>query len=157
MKLYKLFIVLLIFSLLLTFAGCISWSKKYDDIVPEDISSVEFYDLCDSDQRGSGFHKAITPVYSLPDEQLDNFLNALSTIRFTDGIILLPVAWDPSFDYGKWVVRLNYADGAYTFLSDHGFGESYDANNNLISSNHYGCDSDEWSALIIQFLPEDLL
>ena len=64
-------------------------------------------------------------------------------------------AVDPSFHYGDWVVRLNYTDNYYELISSGGYGEIYDNNDEVVDTNHYGCEDDEWESFVTQFLPDD--
>ena len=96
------------------------------------------------------------PLYTVADEQVDDFLKDLSKIQFTDHIIIGLLAVDPSFYYGDWVVRLNYTDGTWTLLSSDGYSETFDKAGKYISSNHFGCDPDKWERFVTAYLPADV-
>lgn len=97
-----------------------------------------------------------TSVYTIPEEEKADFLNDLAKIQFTDYIIIVPAPIDPSFDFARWTARINYTDGSYEFISCYGYGETYDANGECIGFHHYGCDNNEWWALIEKYTPEDI-
>ena len=97
-----------------------------------------------------------TSVYTIPEEEKADFLNDLAKIQFTDYIIIVLAAIDPSFDFARWTARINYTDGSYEFISCYGYGETYDVNGECIGLHHYGCDNNEWWALIEKYTPEDI-
>ena len=148
----------LILAALISLTGCvvIPRYKNYDDINRERLSSVDIYDLRNSETHYSDFLKTETPVYTLTNDQLDSFFSDLADIRFTDHIIIVLAAVDPSFWYDDWVVRINYTDGSYSLISCGGYGENYDVNNQAVDSNHYGCDDDEWQQFIGKYVPKDI-
>ena len=135
-KLRLAWILLLIFVLLISLNGCVIIPRhmNYDDINREQVSSVDIYDLYKSESNYSDFLTTETPVYTLTNDQLDSFLSDLADIRFTDYIIIVLAAVDPSFSYGDWVVRINYTDGSYSLISCDGYGETYDANNQVVDT-----------------------
>ena len=85
-----------------------------------------------------------------------DFLSDLSNIQFSDTIIIAIAAVDPSFYYDDWVTRINYTDGSFSLISCDGFGESYDANDQVTDRNHFGCDNDEWKQFIGKYVPYDI-
>lgn len=146
--------ILLILSLIIfsSLTGCIIIPRyKYYNIDVDDVSSIEIYHLSENERWYGDIEEP--GVYMIEEEEIDEFLDDLSDIRFSDHIIIVIAAIDPSFDYGEWVVRVNYIDGSYSFLSCAGYGEAYDQNNELIRSNHYGCDDEEWKQLIKRYVP----
>lgn len=145
-------ICILFLTVLVSLTGCIMIPihKQYD-IDPKEVSSIEIYDL-----RGGGYLSAETLAYTIEEDQTEDFLRDLSDIRFTDHIIITIAAIDPSFDYGEWTVRVNYTDGSYSFISCAGYGETYDANNEVIDCNHFECETYKWKALIRKYVPEEI-
>ena len=149
-------IMVLILSLLLSLTGCIviPQFKKYD-INKADLSSVQIYDLRDCETHYSDFTEYDPPLYAVADEQVEDFLKDFSKIQFTDYIIIGLLAVDPGFDYGDWVVRLNYTDGTWTLLSSSGYSETFDKAGKYVTSNHFGCDPNEWEKFVTAYLPAD--
>ncbi|MBR6514034.1 MAG: hypothetical protein IKT46_04275 [Clostridia bacterium] len=148
--------ILLILTLSLT--GCIVIPQyKYYEISPDDVISVQIYDLRKSESYYGDFIELDNPVYTLDDDSKTDFITELSEIRFKDVIIITIAAIDPCFTYDEWVARINYNDGSYDLISCDGYNQSYNANNECVSSNHYSCDNDEWKAFITSYLPEDFL
>lgn len=154
-------VVLLTISLMIilcTFTGCLAIPKyKNYEISKDTVSSIEIYDLRDADTLYSNFLKTVTPAYAISEEKVNDFLNDLSKIEFSDVVIITIAAVDPSFYYDVWTVRINYTDGSYELVSCDGFGETYDKNDEVTSWHHYGCDQDEWNVLIKKYVPQSIL
>ncbi len=154
MKLHKLFLsVLVTFVLIISLSGCIMipMSKHYD-IPAEEVVTVQFYDLRNQESAGHpGFDTKYEPVYTIPVEDKEDFLNDFSKLKFTDTLIIVPAAVDPSFSYGPWVVRINFSNGQYTFYSCAGYGETFNSAGDCISSTHFSCDDKELELLISKY------
>lgn len=148
---------LLFLAIFVSLTSCIMIpTYKYYEIDPEKVSSIEIYDLRNSDTHYSDFLETEIPAYAIEKEQTINFLSDLSDIRFSDTIIITIAAVDPSFSYDDWVVRINYTDGSYSLISCDGYGETYDANDQVIEANHFGCDDEEWKQFISTYVPKDI-
>ena len=153
-------IVLFILTVILvtsTLTSCIviPMYKKFE-IDANTVASIEIYDLCEADSLYGGFVKTETPVYEIPTEKNTDFLNDLAKIRFSDTIIIVLAAIDPSFYYDEWTVRINYTDGSYELISADGYGQTYANYGEVIDSHHFGCDQEEWLAFIGKYIPEDI-
>ena len=151
MKLYKrFFCVLITFALAVSLSGCIIIPlTKYYDISAEEVVSVHFYDLRDQESRYYyEFNTTCEPFYTLPEEDTEAFLEDFSKLEFSDTLIIVLAAIDPSFYYGDWVVRINFTNGQYTFYSCGGYGETFDAEGKRISSTHFSCDDEELEKLV---------
>lgn len=143
---------ILCLALLVSLTSCvvIPLHKTYD-IDVDTVLSIEIHDL---GERSSAFHLD-TPSHTVENDQLADFLSDLSEIQFSDTIIITIAAIDPSFDFGRWVVRIHCIDGSYMLISDGGYGETRDANGERIASNHYSCDTDEWEQFLSKYLPQE--
>jgi len=149
--------VLMIFTVIFTLSSCIIIPEyKNFEIDPATIASIEIYDLRESDTRGEAFLEDTSPVYEIPDEEIDDFTSDLAEIDFTRYIIIVLAAIDPSFNYGDFVVRINYTDGSFELLSDGGWGQTFDQDGEAISGHHYGCDDEEWEEFIGKYLPKEI-
>ena len=154
MKPYKqLLLLLMTFVMVVTLSGCIIIPlTKYYDISADEVVSVQFYDLHDHDSAHySGFDKILEPVYTIPEEDMEDFLDDFSRLKFSDSIVIVLAAIDPSFYYGDWVVRINFCNGQYTFYSCGGYGETFDAEGKRISSTHFSCDDGELKKLVDKY------
>ncbi len=151
MKPFKqILFVLLILAVTVSLSGCIIIPlTKYYDISAEEVASVQFYDLRDQDSAHySGFDASLDPVYTISEEDTEKFLGDFSKLKFSDAIVIVLAAIDPSFSYGDWVIRINFSDGRYTFYSSHGYGETFDAEGNCISSTHFSCEAEDLENLV---------
>lgn len=152
-----LLVSILSLAIFVSLTSCIVIPRyKYYKIDSETVSSIEIYDLRNSDTHYSGFLETETPVYAIEQEQIADFLKDLSDIRFSDSIIITIAAIDPSFVYDDWVVRINYSNGTYALISCDGYGQTYDENDEAIDGNHFGCDDDEWKQFISKYVPKDI-
>ena len=160
MKAFRLVAICsLMLAMIISLTGCmiIPVHKYYDDIDREQVSSVDFYDLRNSETtRQSDFLKTETAVYTLPQDQLDGFFDDLANIRFTDRIIIVLAAIDSFGGYYDWVARINYTDGSYSLISCDEYGALYDATGQEISFNRFGCDDYEWEQFIGKYVPKDI-
>lgn len=151
MKLCRSFLLILMaLTLIVSLSGCIiiPLSKHYE-FYAEEVASVQFYDLRNQESSvHPGFDTAIDPVYTIPDEEKEAFLNDFSELRFSETVIIILAAMDPSFRYGEWVVRINFSNGQYTFYSSGGYGETLDADGKHISSTRFSCDDEDLETLI---------
>lgn len=129
---------------------------EYFEIDADTVASIEIYDLCEADSIYGNFVETESPVYEIPTDKKTDFLNELAEIRFSDAIVIVLAAIDPSFNYDEWTVRINYTDGSYQLISSDGYGETFDANGELIDFHHFGCDQDEWWSFISEYLPKEI-
>ena len=154
MKACKPFLLVVITLLLMVFlSGCIIiplW--KYYDIPAEEVASVQFYDLRNLEwSERSDFATTLEPAYTIPEEDKESFLDDFSKLKFSDTIVIALAAVDPSFNYGDWVVRINYSNGQYTFYSCAGYGANFDSEGTYLSSTHYSCDDEELENLVSKY------
>ena len=163
MKMKQTFIIpILSLTMIIFLAGCIMIPRyKYYDIDSEKVSSIEIYDLRNYKELSDNCLQSPTTVYTVPvyileEDKMSDFLSDLSDIRFSDAIVITFAAVDPSFDFGDWIVRINYTDGAYSLISCGGYGEDYDANDQITKTNHFDCEDDEWEQFIGRYVPEDI-
>ena len=129
---------------------------KFFNVDANTVASIEIYNLSEDDSLYSDFIENKTPVYEIPAEETADFLKDLSEIRFSDTLIIAPIAIDPSFYYDEWTVRINYTDGSYELISCDGYGETNGSNGKVIDAHHFGCDQEEWSSFIGKYVPENI-
>ena len=154
-------VLCLLLAMTLCLSGCmIIPISAYYVIPPGDVVSVQFYDLSGLPTWDVTFGFDMTeqePFFVLPEEDKTAFLEDFSHLEFSDTILLVLAAIDPSFSYGRYVVRIDFTDGDFTYYSTIGYGESYDREGNFKSSTNFSCDEDELVALMeryCQALPE---
>ena len=153
-------IVLFLISIILVMSclsGCIIIPRyRHFEIDSNIISSIEIYDLFENEDYSSRFLKTETPVYEIPQEQTANFVADLNSITFTDHLIIVLAAIDPSFSYGVWTVRINYTDGSYELISSRGYGQTFNSNDESIKIHHWSCDHDEWETFLGNYVPTEI-
>lgn len=154
MKPYKpCLLIPMIFVLIVSLSGCIIIPlTKHYDIPAEEVESVQFYDLRNPElSHYSGFDTSIEPIFTVPEENKEEFLDDFSKLKFSDYIIIVLAAIDPSFYYGDWVVRVNFTNDQYTFYSCGGYGETFDSEGKCISYTHFSCDNEELENLVGEY------
>ncbi len=154
----KLLLSALAIVMLISLSSCVIVPsyKRYNNINTDEVESVEIYDLRDAEAEDRTFLETDAPIFDIEEESIEDFFEDLGQIRFEDHLVFVLIPMDPVFSYGEWVVRINYTDGSYTLISDRGFGETYDDEGECIERNHYGCESEEWLALIGKYVPEEI-
>lgn len=137
--------------------GCIIIPLRHNfEINADEVESVDIYDLRGVDTLYGDFVETEKPVYKIPADKNVDFLSELSKIEFSDSIVIVLAAIDPSFYYGEWTVRINYTDGSFELISSDGFGERFDKNGEYADSHHRGCEREEWHEFISNYVPEDI-
>ncbi len=146
-----IFMLLIASTLLFSITGCVTLQMQIDDVTEANVASIQIYRLL-PDDRVSGFHETSEPIVTLDPSRHGEFLEGLAKLKFSDTIPLF-MASDPSFSYGAYVVRLNFTDGSFRLISDSGYGETFNAQGECVSADHYYCDSEKWEALLNPYLP----
>ena len=150
-------LILAVILVMVMLTGCIVIPRYRNfEIDPDVVASIELYDLCEVDTMYGDFVKTESPAYRIPPERTADFLRDLSQIQFSDPLIIVIAAIDPSFYYDNWTVRVNYTDGSFELISSDGFGQVFDKDEETKDSHHFGCDQEEWSALIRAHIPKEL-
>ena len=151
MQTYKRFrLILLVLIISVSLCGCIiiPLSEHYEFTAAE-VTSIQFIDFRDPEITVGP--ELCEPVYTIPEGQKADFLADFSELEFSDTLVITIAAVDPSFSYGDWVVRINFTNGQYSFYSSAGYGETFDAAGECISTTHYSCEDEELEALISQY------
>ncbi len=154
MKLYsRIIFIISAFILTISLCGCIAVPiSKHYSYSSDEIDSIQFYDLRSSESEiYPGFDKSIKPAYTLPQEDIDDFLIDFSNLEFSDSFFIVLAAVDPSFSYGDWVIRINFTNNQYTFYSCDGYGETFDDKGNCISSTHFSCSDEDLDSLVNKY------
>lgn len=141
--------------LLTALSGCIMIPvSKHYDIPREEVASIQFYDLRSEETiRSYNFEKNYEPSYTLPEKDIEPFLEDFSKLKFSRLILIVLASVDPSFDYGNLVVRINFSNGRFALYSYHEYGQTFDAEGECISTSHYGCEEEDLENLIGKYYP----
>ena len=158
MRKVKRFVLLMVVTFLLvsTLSGCIIPIFKRFDIAPRTVSSIQIYDLRQSESRFSDeFLQTETPVYEISKVNHLVFFNDLSKIRFYNLMVIM-AASKPKTVYGDWTVRINYTNGSYQLLSCERWGQTFNSNGDEQSYHFFTCKEEKWLALISKYVPEKI-
>lgn len=148
---------LMLILLVSVLTSCIIIPLRHNfEINADEVESVEIYDLRGKDTLYGDFVETEKPVYKIPADKKSDFLGDLAKIKFSDSIIIVLAAIDPSFYYGEWTVRINYNDDSFELISSEGFGEKFDENGEKTDSRHWGCGCDEWKEFLSNYVPADI-
>ena len=158
MKCIKLITATLIFTLIaISLSSCMKLHHKFDPIDKTNVTGIEIYDLRDDYCHDVGFYELIDPVYTLSSEQYADFLDTLTELNFTTGLILF-ASNDPTLDYcSTMVIKINHSNGVFETVSPYGFAERYDPNEDNVYAWDYGsCDNAMWELLLKSVVPEEI-
>lgn len=111
--------VFVLLCLALSLCGCARFRYDFKDLEQGNIRLIEFYNLSGAEYRNSQAVLEAEPYYIMPAEDKERFLDQLKQIKFED-VVPLFIPTDPSFEYGFYVVRFQFEDGSYKFLSSGG-------------------------------------
>ncbi len=146
--------IFLLLCLAMSLCGCARFCYDFKDLEQGNILSIEFFNLSEAEYRDSQAVLDTEPYYIMPAEDKKRFLEQLKQIKFED-VVPLFMPSDPSFEYGFYVVRFQFEDGSYKFLSSGGYNETFDSDGNPIYYDHYYCNQEQWIKLIHSFAGED--
>ena len=146
--------IFLLLCLVLSLCGCAHFHYDFEDLEQGNIRLIEFYNLSEAEYRNSQAVLEAEPYYIMPVEDKKRFLEKLKQIKFED-VVPLFMPSDPSFEYGFYVVRFQFEDGSYKFLSSGGYNEMFNSEGKCIEADHYSCDDEQWIRLIHSFAGED--
>ena len=148
----RLILTAVILSLGICTSGCIIIPRETNyHISPDEVSSIQFYDLNGHEARYSGFQYNLSPVYTLSEEDHQDFLAEFSKLEFSDTVFITIAAIDSEYNYGNWVVRINFSDGSYTLYSSGNYGETFNAEESLTDWTRFSCEPTELAELIHKY------
>ena len=145
----KCSVFLLILAILWTCPGCcvITLDEGYELYHSfEEFSSVGLY-------NGDGEEASNCVLAQLQPSQYAAFQRDLEALPFEDQFLLIPGAVDPSFDFGEYVVRIDYKDGSYELISDCGFQILYSQEAEYGRSAHYSISDMAWYTFLSSYFP----
>jgi len=148
----KTFVIPVLLALSLLLSGCMTY-HQVDYIDPENVVSISFYDLRDI-HAYSGFHTKYETVFTLDPARNSEFIYELSSLQFSQ--LYIP-GMDPSFKFSDWTVRIDFYDGSFMLLSDGGYLQTLDAQDETLDQEHTNIDSELWLDFVSSYLPAELL
>ncbi len=139
--------LLLALVLLLSLVGCRTTVYDFDDFRDDDVVSIEFYDLRNSES--SYTIDGLEPFFTVPAAEQAAFLSDLRELHFADTVVFL-IAMDPSFSFDDYVVRIELSDGSYKLMSSGGYNRDVAADG-TITENHFFCADGDWNDLLFAY------
>lgn len=155
MKRFRILAAVALFVVAALLAGCMVTSTNIS-IDAEEVSSIDIYYLIDHYYGWDSFVEHYEPFCTLEVEKHSDFLAELAEIEYSDSVPLLPIPSDPSFVFDEWTVCVRFRDGSFRIISCDGYGETRDKDGEVVDSDHYGCDNDEWHAFIDSYIPDGM-
>ena len=147
----KRFIVLAVaFALLCSLTGCfyVVFDRYYELAQDTDqITSIGIYEHTGDNKLSD------TALASLDSAEFEGFVTALEKLPFKNAMVISLAASDPSFYFGKYVVKITYSNGAYELISDSDYQEYYDSNG-VMDYHHYALSSDKWEKFLSTYMDE---
>lgn len=120
----RIIILLLTLVLLFSFNSCITVDKTaslHRD--REEIQSVSIYYLEEiyDESNVNKLRNENTPVYTLKEEQKEEFINRLCEFKYEKTVILVPIPFDGGCNLNGYVISVAYNDGkSYELFSEYG-------------------------------------
>ena len=158
----KIIIVVLLISLVSTLlTGCIQWetSEKYELL--QDITNIKSIRVHQDNYEE--FEEANGRIYNysdpdepcgqllgeIPSDQFAAFAEELTGLSYVEPhlIILFPVAYDPNFYYGNYIVKIEYHDGSCELISDI-IQRKFAVNEKYPSTTDYNANEEAWLAFL---------
>lgn len=122
----------------------------------QDIKSVDIYDIANRYYEGdvSGLREENAPVFTVPVDTRDEFLDDLAELKFDKEVCLLPVPMDGGYDYSGYVIIISYADDSYDLIASGG-QFSYSPGQDGRETYRYGyadyCGQEPWDDFIEKY------
>ncbi len=150
----RMIVAVLLLGMVLSLWGCITRRYDFEDLAVEDVAAITFHDISGAEVWDSEAVLAAEPFYTVEPDEHEAFVEAMRELQFSDTILLLPVAMDPSFSYAEYVVRVTMQDGSFRLYSCGGYNEAFDAQGEGVGSDHYHCDDEAWLNLLYSYCGE---
>ena len=144
----KCLVYILLAALLVMLTGCVTLHFSWKFLHGTDqISQIEVFYLEDVDDFN--LPDDAVPVALIAPEDYDDFCGEIQNIDFTDTILLLPAAVDPSWYLQGYVVRIVYQNGDFEVICNQGYQYQETADGWGGKSRHYSFPkSFDWDAFV---------
>ena len=149
----KMCLTIIMLSLICTFiAGCLAWdtSVNYELLFStSEINSIRIYETDYESEVLYNYSDPVDPcgelLCEIPPERYVDFTEELTDLSFVEHhlIMLLPIAVDPNFYYGYYIVKIEYRDGSCELISD-SIQRQFRANEKYPDSIDYTIEQDAW-------------
>ena len=148
----KTMIAILVIVLVCSLTGCIPvTTDEYYDILQEhdQIKSIALYQRNDSPDAETN-ELCETPLAEIVPEDFAEFVAELEGIYSKTGFYITIAAQDPSFYFDKYVIQIDYLNGAQEFISNAGYQEVIEADG-TDKGWHYSFDDGQWDAFLLKY------
>ena len=144
-----IFFLIVIASAVLT--GCVTLTGTYDLLHDASkISSVEIYHL--TEYAEFELPEEVEPVTSLDPAVFSEFCTDIQSLRYTDVLILFPMAVDPSWGLMDYVVKIIYINGDFEVIGNYGYQTQEVVDGSGSSNRHYSFDGETWVSFIEKYI-----
>lgn len=144
----RVLVVLLVITLSVNLSGCIPVTLDTDYEISQGIDQIQSIALYERMDDSELLHD--TPVAIVSTENFGAFVEDLEDIYAWSGFYITIAAQDPSFAFGKQVIRIDYKDGSQELISNLGYQEIR-KNEKAVGGLHYSFDDDAWDALLLKY------
>ena len=137
--------------LLISLSGCIVYDTTYPLLHSADkIETIEIYLL--EAAKGEIPEEAI-PVAYVDSADYSDFCSDLEDLPFRNGIMLLPVAFDPGWYLDGYVVKIIYDTGGFDIIAGSGYQYQQEADGSRFRGRHYSVEDDSmWNSFIEKYI-----
>ena len=145
-------LILLVLMLPVLLSGCISWNTEWKFMhSADDVNFMAIYHDLPSWQA-LNFPIEQDPICYISENDFQSLMNDISNLKLSTGVILLPVAVDPSFYFGHYTLMIVYNNGDFEMISNAGMQVQQSSDGKYFRSRHYGFPDDtDWLELLEQY------
>ncbi len=147
----------LLLFVLMTFSGCTTFRYRFEDVVVEEIRSIEFFDI-QGDETDYQYEEITQePLYTLEKERYEQFISDLKELSFEIRILMIAPAPQPIFKSAYYIARINFINGDYKLISSGGI-LTVSAGETVVEADVRieRCDERAWKNLIEGYMTEML-
>ena len=150
--LHKTIIVIFVIVMLCSLTGCIPViTDEYYEISQEtdQIKSIALYERNDSNDAE---HNDLceTPLTEIGAEDFAKLVAELEGIYSKTGFYITIAAQDPSFYFDKYVIQIDYLNGAREFISNAGYQKVIETDGTY-KGWHYSFDDEQWDDFLLKY------
>jgi len=153
----KILVALLVFVSMCGITGCIPVITDEYYEISQETENIESIALYACDNTGDELNKLDEiPLASVQRDDFAAFVNELEGIYAKTGFYITIAAQDPSFCFGKYVVKITYQNGDQEFVSNGGYQELLTADGTG-KGMHYSFDKTQWDALLQKYFFSEVI
>ena len=149
----KIVLTVILLSLIcISLVGCIHWEISVSYELMYNLSDIKNIRIYSTDYDSEILYNYSDPddpcgelLGEIPSEQFAAFAEDLAGLSFVEPhlIILFPVAYDPNFYYGNYIVKVEYHDGSCELISDI-IQRQFRVNEKYPDTTQYNTEQESW-------------